>query len=79
METQEETEWKFIEEYYLARLNKEKEQKELAHGLVKSLTATINKKNTEIETLNFCINTLASALKASCEAVHKLKELEKAK
>lgn len=75
----EESEWETIEAYYIARLNKEKESKELAHRLVNSLTEQIKQKNTEIEKLNLCINTLAGALKVSCEEFLKLKVLEKAK
>lgn len=69
---------KAIESVHLAKLDIERAAKERAQELVKGLTGTLNQKNHEIETLNFCINILAGSLKASCEAIHKLRDLEKA-
>lgn len=72
-----EQEWNDMENYYLKQLDKEREQKESANQLVKELTNKINKKNQEIERLDFFTNVLSGSLKAMTEAFHKVKSAEK--
>lgn len=72
----EEQDWKYIEEYYLARLNGERKQKERAQQLVKELTEKINQKNAETTKLKSLLALAATSLEI---AVERLKELEKAK
>jgi hypothetical protein len=63
-----------LENYYLARLAKEREEKERAQQMVHELTAQINNKNKEIEKLNFFLNCSNLALVASCQAIETLRE-----
>jgi hypothetical protein len=80
---------KVFENYYIARLKLEREQKERAQALVKELTEKLKDKNNEhikvmknkdeeIEKLNFFVTALTVALTATCEAIQRLKESEKA-
>lgn len=46
-----EKQWNDLENYYLAKLDKERESKELMQGLLQQSTMTINRKNVEIEKL----------------------------
>lgn len=74
-----ESEVKAIENVHLAKIEHEKKFKEKVVELNKGLLKQINKKNDEIEKLNYCIGILGAALLKSCEALHNLKTLEKAK
>jgi hypothetical protein len=53
-----ESDWKAREDYYLARLNKEKEEKERAQQLIRDLTEQLKLKNKEIGKLEFFLNAL---------------------
>ncbi len=57
-----ESDWKVREDYYLARLNKEKEEKERAQQLTRELTEQIRLKNKEITKLEFFLNALRGTL-----------------
>lgn len=56
------TEWMAMENYYLAKLNNEKEQKEHAQQLARDLTEQIKLKNKEITKLEFFLNALRGTL-----------------
>jgi transcriptional regulator NrdR family protein len=66
------------EDYMIAKLNKERSEKEQAQKLVKSLTEQLKKKNEEIEHLDYFITSLTLSLKLSSDYVMKLrKQLKK--
>lgn len=62
-----------LENYYLARIAKEREEKERAQEMVRELTNQINNKNKEIEKLTFFVECSNLALRASCQAIETLK------
>lgn len=70
------SEVKAAEDVLLAKLQKEKHEKELAHQLVRELTHQMNLKNKENEKLTFFVEALSIALKASCEAIETLKRAD---
>jgi hypothetical protein len=66
------------EDYMIAKLNKEKSEKERAQNLVKALTEQLKKKNEEIEHQDYFITSLTLSLKLSSDYVMKLrKQLKK--
>ncbi|USK46320.1 hypothetical protein [Cytobacillus oceanisediminis] len=62
-----------LESYYLAKIVKEREEKERAQQMVRELTTQINKKNKEIEKLTFFLDCSSLALQVSCQAIETLK------
>jgi hypothetical protein len=74
-ETYTEKEVKAIEDVHIAKLNKEREQKERAQQLVRELTEQINLKDKKIIKLDFFMNAYMHTLNL---ATQKLKELRKA-
>lgn len=67
-----------LDNLYQAKINKEREQKELAQQLVNELTNQLNKKNKKIETLTFFVDMLTSTLQITHKEITRLKDLEKA-
>lgn len=64
-----------IENYYLARLQSEKEQKERAQELARALAKQLEKKNQEIEKLNFHLHVALRTLKLAVNQVNKLRKV----
>lgn len=62
-----------IEKVHLAKLEKERELKELSQQLVKNLTEKLKQKNAEIDHLKYFITSLTLSLKLSSEYVMKLR------
>lgn len=60
---------KAIENYHIARLKSERDQKDRAQALVKELTQKLNLKNNEIEKLNSLNELLLLVLEASARAI----------
>jgi hypothetical protein len=71
-----EKQWNDMENYYGARLAKEREQKDRAQQHVINLTESIKKKNDEIEKLNFFLEVSRFGLEL---AVLGLKDLNRQK
>jgi predicted RNase H-like nuclease (RuvC/YqgF family) len=68
-----EKEWNDMENYYMALLDKEREQKNRAQQHVINLTESIKKKRAEIEQLEYFITSLTLSLKLSSDYVVKLR------
>jgi hypothetical protein len=69
-----EKDWNEMENYYLAEIEKERNAKNRAIGLLAGVTQQLVKKNKEIENLNFYVSALTIGLTASSEAIQVLKE-----
>lgn len=69
-----EKQWNDLENYYLAKLDKGREQTAIFQGLARDLTDKVKDKNKEIEKLNFFLEATSTALVAACQSIEILKE-----
>lgn len=71
-----EKQWNEREDYYIAQLDREREQKKRAQELVNGLTEKLNAKNKQIQVLDSCVNILALVAKQAAVTIEKLRNLE---
>ncbi|PLR93223.1 hypothetical protein [Bacillus sp. T33-2] len=62
-----ESQWKATEKYYLARLNKEREEKERAQELARALQGQLANKIKELDKLDFFVTALSNTLLLTTE------------
>lgn len=72
-----EKQFKEVENYYRAKLEKERELKNKAQDALIQMSKEVVKKNKEIEKLDFYVTVLSNVLFASSEAIQVLREKDK--
>lgn len=72
-----EKQFKEVENYYRAKLEKERELKNKAQDALIQMSKEVVKKNKEIEKLDFYVTVLSNVLFASSEAIQLLREKDK--
>jgi hypothetical protein len=70
-------EWNDRETYYIRLLEDLRKSKEQSKQMVQELTQGLNKKNEEIQKLNFLVEVLTLNLKVTSEVLQVLKSQEK--
>ncbi|WP_428909440.1 hypothetical protein [Niallia sp. Krafla_26] len=68
-----EKEWNDMENYYLAEIDKEKEQTKRAYEIVSNLSYHLKKKHKEIEKLEYYLGALAKGLNVAGEAMREMR------